>query len=169
MSLDAQTISAFAAGAAAAGAFTVAGIQLYVGYRQSKAALQAAHAAEVSAQSTGRHTVAEFRQAWIYKVIDTLSEQHAILMARATGGSFPDEDRQKLPALRTRLELLLNPDETDHVALLKAIDEISASTSVGERLSNTDHMVSIARRLLKREWVRLKSELTHESEPSPPA
>ena len=45
MVMDAPTISAFAAAAAAFGAFTVAGIQLFVGYRQSKAALGSAGAA----------------------------------------------------------------------------------------------------------------------------
>ena len=83
MSMNAQTISAFAAAAAAAGAFTVAAIQFYVGYRQSKAALQASAAAEITAKSAGRHTVAEFRQAWIYKVIDALSEMHSILVSYA--------------------------------------------------------------------------------------
>jgi hypothetical protein len=44
--------------------------------------------------------------------------------------------------------------------LLKAIDGIIASANAKEREAKTDHMVAVARRLLKREWVRLKSELT---------
>lgn len=158
--MDAQTISAIsalAAAAAAAGAFTVAGIQLFVGYRQSKAALQTAAAAELTAQSSGRHTVAEFRQAWIYKVIDALSELNALLLAHSDSALTP-EQAQKAHGLRTQLEILLNPDESDTVELLKAIDEIIAS-KVGEREAKSDRMVQIARRLLKREWVRLKSEL----------
>jgi len=42
MAMDAPTISAFAAAAAAIGAFTVAGIQLYVGYRVAKGMSQGA-------------------------------------------------------------------------------------------------------------------------------
>jgi hypothetical protein len=71
--MDVATISALAATAAAIGAFSVAGVQLYVGHRQSEAALKAADAALMNAQSAGRHTVAEFRQSWMDKVIDALS------------------------------------------------------------------------------------------------
>lgn len=155
--MDAQTVSAFAAAGAAAGAFSVAGIQLYVGYRQSKAALQASAAAEITAKSAGRHTVAEFRQAWIYKVINALSELHAILVAYA-GSPLPPEQTRKLHALRTELEILLNPDESDTVALTGAIDAIIACKDE-EREAKSDQMIQIARQLLKREWVRLKSEL----------
>lgn len=65
--MDVATISALAATAAAVGALSVAGVQLYVGHRQSEAALKAADAALMNAQSAGRHTVAEFRQSnWRY-------------------------------------------------------------------------------------------------------
>ena len=84
--MDVATISALAATAAAIGAFSVAGVQLYVGHRQSEAALKAADAALMNAQSAGRHTVAEFRQSWMDKVIDALSDYHAILMS--IGGVF---------------------------------------------------------------------------------
>jgi D-serine deaminase-like pyridoxal phosphate-dependent protein len=49
--MDVATISALAAAAAAIGAFSVAGVQLYVGHRQSEAALKAADAALMNAQS----------------------------------------------------------------------------------------------------------------------
>ena len=51
--MDVATISALAATAAAIGAFSVAGVQLYVGHRQSEAALKAADAALMNAQSAG--------------------------------------------------------------------------------------------------------------------
>jgi hypothetical protein len=57
--MDVATISALAATAAAIGAFSVAGVQLYVGHRQSEAALKAADAALMNAQSAGRHRVAD--------------------------------------------------------------------------------------------------------------
>ena len=110
--MDVATISALAAAAAAVGAFSVAGVQLYVGHRQSEAALKAANAALTNAQSAGRHKVAEFRQSWIDKVIDALSDYHAILMSIGDGHSLSPDDHRKLTALWTRLELLLNPDES---------------------------------------------------------
>lgn len=106
--MDVTTISALAAAGSAAGAFSVAGLQLYVGHRQSKAALKAANAALTNAQSAGRHKVAEFRQSWIDKVIDALSDYHAILMSISDGHSLSPDDHRKLTALWTRLELLLN-------------------------------------------------------------
>jgi len=157
--MDAPTISAFAAAAAAAGAFTVAGIQLYVGHRQSNAALTAAKAALLNAQNAGRHTVAEFRQKWIDKVIDALSDYHAILMTMTDGHPLSPDDNRKLAALRTRLEILLNPEEADTVALLKLADAVRQSESEAERDANARDMVQLARKLLKAEWVRIKTEL----------
>ena len=119
--MDVATISALAATAAAIGAFSVAGVQLYVGHRQSEAALKAADAALMNAQSAGRHTVAEFRQSWMDKVIDALSEYHAILMSIG-GDSLSRDDHMKLTALWTRLELLLKPDEAAAASLLKLAD-----------------------------------------------
>jgi hypothetical protein len=101
------TISALAAADTAVGAFSVAGIQLYVGHRQSEAAPKAANAA-MNALSAGRHTVAEFRQSWIDKVIDALSAYNAILMSIGDDHSLSPDDHWKLTALWTRLELLLS-------------------------------------------------------------
>lgn len=156
--LDAPTLSAIAAAAAAIAAATVAGIQLYVGHRQSKAALVSAQAAMINAHSSGRHTIAEFRQKWIDKVIDALSEHHAILTAMGEG-LRSGEENQKLAALRTKLEILLNPTESDTVALLTAIDAVDAVKDESARLVKSREAISIARRLLKTEWMRIKNEL----------
>ena len=157
--MDVTTISALAAAGAAVGAFSVAGVQLYVGHRQSKAALKAANAALTNAQSAGRHTVAEFRQSWIDKVIDALSDYHAILMSIGDGHSLSPDDHRKLTALWTRLELLLNPDESDAVALLKLADAARQSETAAVRDSNARDMVQLARSIVKTEWVRIQTEL----------
>jgi len=164
--VDAATISAFAAAAAAVGALTVAGIQAYVGHRQTKAALQqsgaavtSAQAAMMNAKNTGRHTVAEFRQAWIYKVIDTLRDHLAVLMNKPAGQRPSAEESKALTASRTQLEILLNPNEPDTIALLSKIDEIDKSATPTDRDTKEAELLSVARTLLKREWVRLKDEL----------
>lgn len=156
--MDAPTISAFAAAGAALAAASVAVIQFYVGHRQSKAAMRSADAALMNAQNAGRHTVAEFRQKWIDKVIDALCEHHAILMA-TTDARLAAQDDRKRAALRTKLEILLNPDEATTVALLKLMDDIPQSASAGERDAKAREMVQVARKLLKTEWVRIKAEL----------
>lgn len=157
--MDVTTISALAATGAAVGAFSVAGVQLYVGHRQSEAALKAANAALMNAQSAGRHTVAVFRQSWIDKIIDALSDYHAILMSIGDGHSLSPNDHRKLTALWTRLELLLNPDQADAVSLLKLADAARQSETTAERDSNARDMIQLARNLVKTEWVRIQTEL----------
>ena len=157
--MDVATISAFAASAAAVGALSVAGVQLYVGHRQSQAALKAADAALMNAQSAGRHTVAEFRQSWMDKVIDALSEYHAILMSIGDDRSLSPADHMKLTALWTRLELLLKPDEADAVSLLRLADAARLSKTAAERDTNARDMVQSARNLLKTEWLTIQIEL----------
>jgi hypothetical protein len=158
--MDAPTISAFAASTAAIVAATVAGIQLYVGRRQANAALKSAEAALMNAKNAGRHTVAEFRQKWIDRVIDTLCEHHSIVMTITAGQTPPPAEARILSASRTKLEILLNPDESDTVELLGKMDAVVASASVDARDESSAAMLTVARRLLKREWVRIKSELT---------
>lgn len=157
--MDAPTLSAIAASVAAAVAASVAGIQFYIGRTQAQAALTSAKAALMNAQNTGRHTVADFRQKWIDKVIDALSEHHSIVMTRRAGGKISIDDEKRLAGTRARLEILLNPAESDTVELLKRIDDVAASDSMADRAAKEDQMLTVARRLLKREWVRIKEEL----------
>jgi hypothetical protein len=62
-----------------------------------------------------------------------------------------------LGASRTRLEILLNPDEADTRLLLEAIDGMYDKAN----REKTEAVINVARRLLKREWVRIKNELSH--------
>ena len=62
-------------------------------------------------------------------------------------------------ASKTKLEILLNPDEDDTIELLKALQEIDKSCTEAEFEERSAKMTTIARRLLKREWVRIKTEL----------
>ena|ERR1700730_10538413 len=125
---DAPTIAAFGAWAAAAVALTGVGFQFFVGRRQATAALTSANAALITAKNAGRYRIAEFRQEWIHKVIDTLSEQHAIL---ATKSALSAEDEQNVALLGMKLGLLLNPDEADTVALTNAMDKVVEATTRG--------------------------------------
>jgi hypothetical protein len=157
--MDAPTISAFAAAVAAVAASTVAAVQFFVGRKQAEAALVSAKAALKNAQSAGRHNLAEFRQTWINTVINTLCEHHAITMTRPVGQTLMPADDRTLSAARTKLGILLNPDETETMALLKTIDEIVDSPTTQDREAKSTEMLALARRLLKKEWVRIKIEL----------
>ncbi len=160
---DAPTISAVAASVAAVVAGGVAAIQFSLGRRQTTAALTSAQAALMNAQNAGKHKIAEFRQDWIYKVIDEITEHHSILVTR------PEDLPRRLQASRIKLEILLNPDEEDTVSLLSAIDAIDAATDDEERVIQTKRMLAIAHQLLKREWVRIKDELGSASATAPPS
>jgi hypothetical protein len=158
MALDAATISAFAAAAAAMAAATVAGIQLYIGHRQTEAELIAAQAAMMNAESIGRHTVAAFRQKWIECVRDALCEYQSILMSLNEDERVSADDR-KLAALKTKLELLLNPEEPDAQHLLAKINDLRVVDSPKERLKTDEALSALAHKILKTEWVRIKDEL----------
>jgi hypothetical protein len=157
--LEPPVISAIAAWAAAAVAATVAAIQFFIGRKQADAALMSARAALTNSQNAGRHTVAEFRQSWIDKVIETLCDHHSIVMSRPAGQLPPVDEIRTLQASRTKLAILLNPEESDTVALLNILDEIAATGTAGDRDAKSSEMLTVARRLLKREWVRIKDEL----------
>jgi hypothetical protein len=150
--MDAAQLSALAAWAAAVVALTGVSFQFFVGRKQAKAAL-------LSAENAGRHKIAEFRQAWINEVIDALSEHHSIAATIPVGQEPSRDDDRKLASLRTRLAIRLNPEEADTVALLQAIDQIDESRTDQEFEAAQAEMLAVARRLLKREWVRIKDEL----------
>jgi hypothetical protein len=154
---DAGAVSAIAAWAAAGVALTGATFQFFIGRKQARAALISAQAALMNSKNSGRHKIAEFRQAWIYKVTDALSAYHSILMASDRIESL--EDKRKLAALRTELEIYLNPNEEDTFKFLSLMDAIATSETVGERQLRADEMIQAARVLLKKEWTRLKGEL----------
>jgi hypothetical protein len=150
--MDGSTLSALAAWAAAAVALTGVAFNFFVGRKQAKAAL-------LSAENAGQHRIAEFRQAWINEIIDALSDHHSIASTIPPGQNPSPEDDRKLAALRTRLAIRLNPTEPDTVALLHAIERIDESRSDSEFDKAQAEMLSVARRLLKREWDRIKDEL----------
>lgn len=156
--MDGDTIAAYAAWAAAIVALAGAGSQFFIGRKQADAALISAKAAHTAALDAGRHTVAEFRQAWIFKVIDALCELNAIITTSQDGSRSPD-DEKKLARLRTRLEIMLNPDEAPNIALLEMIDAISVAQHDAERQEKANEAIQAARKILKTEWDRVKTEL----------
>jgi hypothetical protein len=80
-------------------------------------------------------------------------------MSIGDGDSLSPDDHRKLTALWTRLELLLNPDESDAVALLKLADAARQSETAAVRGSDARQMVQLARNLVKAEWIRIQTEL----------
>ncbi|WP_316189863.1 hypothetical protein [Bradyrhizobium sp. SZCCHNS1054] len=157
--MEAAAISALAAWAAAIVAATGAGFQFFVGRKQATAALISANAALRNSENSGRHKKAEYRQAWINRVIDTLCDYHAIVSTVPPGEAASTDDERKLAGLRTKLAILLNPDEPDTVELLSEIEKLDAISTDADFAVAEAKMLAVSRRLLKREWVRIKEEL----------
>lgn len=159
-SANAATLSAYAAYAAAGVAALLAAIQAYVGHRQSKAALISARAALLNAENAGRHRIAAFRQNWINSVIETLTTYQSIEATRDPSLDMRPDDARQMSALRAKLEIFLNPNEPDTVELLEKMDKMKASTDRNVRAAHEADIVRVARQLLKREWARIKNELS---------
>jgi hypothetical protein len=155
-----EILSALAAWAAAGVALTGAAFQLLVGRKQANAALTSANAALKNSENAGQHKKAEFRQAWINRVIDALCDHHAIVSTVPAGQPASTDDERKLAGLRTKLGILLNPDEPDTVELLSEMEKLDKASTDAEFADAEAKMLSTSRRLLKREWVRIKEELT---------
>jgi hypothetical protein len=80
-------------------------------------------------------------------------------MARKPEEAPSADELKALLASRTKLEILLNPEKAGTVALLAGMDAITAGATAQAREKAATEMLSVARRLLKREWVRIKEEL----------
>jgi hypothetical protein len=135
-------------------------VALVIGLLNSVAAMRSSKAALKAANSAGRHRIAESRQRWIDSVIATLAEHQAVELTLHSGAKNRAADERTLAGLRTRLEILLNPDEQDTVDLLNAMDELHRASDESTRAACDQELISVARRLLKREWERIKTELT---------
>ncbi|MFG6458909.1 hypothetical protein [Roseateles sp. BYS96W] len=149
------------------------------------AALIAGAIAFVNLTLTKEQKTSEFRQAWI----DALREDLAQFLAAARAFTRaiealhtlgPDYDTKyplnisasKISELRyqaaetfSRIQLRLNPDEPEHVELLRllrrAIDEQNAAlaakaTDIGPTMRAIEAATSYAQPVLKREWTRVK-------------
>jgi len=152
--MDSAAVSALAACGAAAVALLGASFQFFIGRKQAQAALMSATAALKNAENSGRQKVADSRQNWINNIIDALSQYHAIV----TTLDGDSADARKLAELRTKLTILLNPDEADTVALLTALNRLGSASGQDFVTAETE-MLTVSRRLLKREWIRIKERL----------
>ena len=149
------------------------------------AALIAGLIAFVNLTLTKEQKTSEFRQEWIDGLREDLAtflsaaracarafSAKALLGENYSKVAFPMGDEQiaelRLSAAQTfyRIKLRLNPDEVEHVELLRlltrAIDEqnkqqLDQSTTDAEILAALERASDYARPLLKTEWKRVKS------------
>ncbi|MGJ5082718.1 hypothetical protein [Bradyrhizobium sp. HKCCYLS3013] len=108
-------------------------------------------------RKAGSRAVAAFRQQWIDTLRKTLAEYHSILMSVERPLSVADD--RALSNLGTQIELMLNSDEEASQKLEQIMDQIYNAHSLHERVVLDPAFIAAARRVLKDEWKRVKSEL----------
>lgn len=125
----------------------------------------------VKKKSFQAEVVAKSREKWIADLRESIAE---FLTLAGTVGScnetgYVDSEFvtriQRLTFLRTKIELMLNPEEGRHQKLVDLADEVvnaaqSASESqIREMAQPYQELSNVSQRVLKTEWEKVKDEL----------
>ncbi len=102
--------------------------------------------------------LAEFRQAWINDLRNELARYSSLTLS-SRGKSFSDAELQNIVEVGSRIMMRVNSQDPD-VELLKAALS-AALPSSGNEVEEKEALsvTEIGRRMLKREWERLKADL----------
>jgi hypothetical protein len=109
------------------------------------------------------------RQDWINALRDSISEFQSILVQLSLQKKYPEvgltDDRmlkrERASFLYAKIKLLINPNEDDHIELVRLISE-AFKRSLGVAEENNDlgevniNITNTAQKILKREWKRVK-------------
>jgi len=131
-------------------------ISLHVAKRQVRSSLEVAN----------RQITGPMRQAWINSLRDLLSEVCSSAHHYFVAGFEvrKDEEYQRLTHLETKIQLMLNAKEDDHIQLEKLIREMVSSLERGkdgdaEFIVVHPKVVALSRQVLKREWNVVKEPI----------
>lgn len=136
---------------------------------------------DISLKLATKHLVAPMRQVWIESLRDKVSEFLSLsfwyyvsgLHDHAISSDAPDYEAEeetqqskadrKLSFLATQIELMLNPEEADHIALIEHLKNCRYSAfGGGVSAEFPDHHEAAkaqCKKILKREWERVKNEI----------
>ena len=119
------------------------------------AAEQARENARLAAKLQANLKLAEMRQAWI----NSLRDDMAAFQARGiTPGNTPETDID-FYRLGTRIELFMNPADSEFEALSNALYTFLQARTIEEKFGANPRYVAVCQRILKREWDVLKAEI----------
>lgn len=131
-------------------------ISLHVAKRQVRSSLDAAN----------RQIIDPMRQAWINALRDLLSELCSSANHYFVAGfeDRKDVEYQRLTLLETKIQLMLNAKEDDHIQLEKLIREMVSALSRGKDgdasfIASHPKVIELSRQVLKREWNRVKDPI----------
>ncbi|QOZ25911.1 hypothetical protein [Bradyrhizobium sp. CCBAU 51753] len=138
-------------------------VALIIGWRQgtsarlsAQAAKSSAEAAILTARSAGDRAIATMRIQWVHDLRKVLSEYHSILVSFNTSDNA---DYRKIAEVGTQLDLMLNLDEEEQRELWEVAEEVFKTKDKGERVALDPKLMAAGRRVLKKEWRRIKLEL----------
>lgn len=131
-------------------------ISLYVAKRQVRSSLEVAN----------RQITGPMRQAWINALRDLLSELCSSAHHYFVAGfeDRKDDEYQRLTHLETKIQLMLNAEEDDHIQLEKLIREMVSSLERGKDgdaafVAVHPKVIALSRQVLKREWNVVKNPI----------
>ena len=124
--------------------------------RQISSSLEASH----------KQTTAPMRQAWINELRRLLAELTSGSLHYYVAGfeDRTDEEYQRMTLLQAQIQLMLNPNEDDHQLLEARMKRMVAEIQYEKGKKHTfpdlhDEVIALSRRILKREWDRVKEPL----------
>lgn len=131
-------------------------ISLHVAKRQVRSSLEVAN----------RQITGPMRQAWINALRDLLSELCSSAHHYFVTGfeDRKDDEYQRLTHLETKIQLMLNAKEDDHIQLEKLIREMVSSLERGKDgdavfVAVHPKVIALSRQVLKREWNVVKEPI----------
>ena len=125
-----------------------------------------------SLETSNKGIIGPMRQAWIDKLRELLAEFTSDTLHYWEAG-FDDRketEYRRLALLETQIQLMLNPNETDHQRLECLMHRMVHDLSTG-RGQNSEYpnlhpeMIALSRRILKREWDRVKKPMSTGASP----
>lgn len=102
--------------------------------------------------------IAEFRQAWIISLRDSIAYYGQMTSVHENWESH----RESVIGHALKIEMMMNPNDEDYEALIHALKyRADAAVRGGTEDLNPrhDNLLEIGQRILKREWERLKEDL----------
>ena len=127
----------------------------------------------VTTRISRKQTTATLRQQWIDSLRDNIAELSSIINYLLIDNEIPlatDDDKKiylRLYNLESKIQLLLNPKENDHIELIEIIGKLliethntaEDGTSRINRVSDIHNLfIEKSQVILKKEWERVKKE-----------
>lgn len=149
-------------------------ISVRIAKRQIRASAQLATSQiRSSLEASNKQIIAPMRQAWINNLRDLLAELTSSSLHYYVAG-FEDrkeEEYQRVRLLQSKIQLMLNAKEEDHVLLEQLIKRMAAAIHYKKEEADEfpdlhTEVVALSRSILKREWDRVKEPVpVHVPEP----